>query len=437
MLKMLFLLFGSLVKKIIMLGEIKGFFLNIKHITFSQLISFFLGLILISAIPYSAGIAKDWFIPITDGYQISFFYAIEIIIFGMGFFLVSVRFKSKTENFIFIALLGILLSRIISLVFAEKFDSAQTISLMRYVEVFLTIYVLSDLLSKKYNRIAFIAGLGIAVLFESIAGFTKFIYSGGLLRGIFTGIPAFQLSILFILALVLLVGSTKKWVLISFISILTLGIIATQTRTAFIQLGFGLIIVLFWGVKTKIVKSMVPIIFASFIIALIVSFSLKTIINTTSQRIIETADETGTLQYRLYLWDKSVGAFLSHPITGIGSGGFGRQLSDLPQVFHTQFPRSDKNKPLSSHNTVLGIMAETGMIGLMAYGIWLWSLIIVIIKIFKNKQVELFAIACAIIMCIFIFSDFWAQNSFLPNSNFILAFMLGSLRENSMEVKPV
>ena len=134
------------------------------------------------------------------------------------------------------------------------------------------------------------------------------------------------------------------------------------------------------------------------------------------------------MQYRLFLWDKSIGAFLSSPLTGIGSGGFPRQLNDLPQPFGIKLERIDKATPLSTHNTFLGVLAETGLVGVVAYGFWFFALVKLIIAGFRFKTDDLFLVSCCMMLCVFLFSDFWSQQSFLPNLTFIAAYIFGSIR---------
>jgi hypothetical protein len=445
-----------------MFSPLHVFFSGIRLVTFLQWLSFFLGLTLVTAVPYSAGLAKNWFIPLAEGYQISFFYLVEMLLVAGGVLYYGIRFTSRAENFVFLSLGFIILSRIISLLFAETYEVIQFISVMRYVEVLLVLYVLTRIFGETSHRNAFVAGLAISVLVESVMGFIKFVASGGTQRGIFIGVGAYQLATLLVLFLLLVsVYEKQKWKPVLLIAIFLLGIVATLTRSALFQFGLALIPVYIWAYLKRELKPMLLVLIASTGLAFGISLMQQSLLSVSTQRMSDAVKEGeggiaqiersteregnsrgalpeeavggGTVQYRFYLWDKSLGAFLSRPVTGIGSGGFGRHIAELPQVFDVQLNRSDKNTPISSHNTVLGIMAETGLVGLTGYILWTLSLLAVIIRIFRKHGQDRFAVACSMMMCIFLFSDLWSQNSFFPTVTFLAAFMLGALRGEPSE----
>jgi len=101
-----------------------------------------------------------------------------------------------------------------------------------------------------------------------------------------------------------------------------------------------------------------------------------------------------------------------------------------------QLERNDKNLPLSTHNTFLGVLAETGIVGITAYFFWLSCIIILIIKYYRSSSHRSFETAVAIMLGIFIFSDFWSQQSFLPNMTYLTAYLLASLRSENYNPLP-
>lgn len=118
------------------------------------------------------------------------------------------------------ALVLVMLSRIISLLFAVKYENIQYISIIRFVEVILGIVLLSGILQKRENRKAFIIGLSVGLLAECVMGIYMVIETGGFLRGIFMGIPSYQIMVLFVLYLLLLSKSENKIILIIGLTIL-------------------------------------------------------------------------------------------------------------------------------------------------------------------------------------------------------------------------
>ncbi len=403
-----------------------------------QAISFLLALTLFMAIPYSKSIAYDWYLQLPGNYKVSLFNLVEIICFSVILITYKIRPFSKTEKSILLALVLVMLSRIISLLFAVKYENIQYISIIRFVEVILGIVLLSGILQKRENRKAFIIGLSVGLLAECVMGIYMVIETGGFLRGIFMGIPSYQIMVLFVLYLLLLSKSENKIILIIGLTILFTGIVATQTRAALIQLAIGLAVTATIALKQKFLKSYLTIFLSAILLHSVIIFSLQSVLSAAKHRYEEAIKEGehnleddassaggGTIQYRLYLWDKSIGAFLSHPITGIGSGSFARQIDSLPQYFGVELDRSDKSTPLSTHNTFLGVLAETGLIGVAAYFFWLTCIVRFIISYFQSPDKTAIATATAIVLCIFIFSDFWSQQSFLPNMTYLTAFLLG------------
>lgn len=422
---------------------------NNKYQQLQKILCFCLAITSFMAVPYSRSIAFDWFIQLPGSYKISLFNLVEIISFSTAFFIIRLRVLAGIERRILIALLLVMATRVISLLFAKQYESIQYFSILRFAEVLLGLIILTNLLQSKANRNIFIAGLACGLLIECFLGLNMVIQTGGHLRGIFFGIPSYQMMVLFILFLFLLTKSQNLIILIFAINILLTGIMATQTRAALIQLAIGMIVVIIIAYKQGFFKRFAITLVAVTIVHSITLYSMQSVISAAKERFEDAIKEGkihleedehsvggGTIQYRLYLWDKSIGAFLSHPVTGIGSGSFPRQLDSLPQKFGVQLERNDKNLPLSTHNTFLGVLAETGIVGITAYFFWLSCIIILILKYYRSSSHRSFETAVAITLGIFIFSDFWSQQSFLPNMTYLTAYLLASLRSENYNPLP-
>lgn len=399
-------------------------------------IVFLLGLSLIASVPYSAGLGYNWFININSDYRVSFFYILEIIVYSFGFLLYGFHLKSKREKFLFISLMAIILSRVISLLFADTMQLSQLISVFRYIETFFAVYIVMNLLTDKRNRMAFVLGAGLGAFLESIAGIIKYIISEGNLRGILIGISSYQIAIFLILAILIIYSGNKKHYLFLLIVVLVLGILSTQTRSGLLQFILGLMLLAVYAVKLNNIRLIVYSLLTVAITYTGTFFMQKFAESAKERLVIETMEGGGTIHYRLYLWDKALGAFVHNPITGIGSGGFGKQLGELPQIFDVKMEGEKKHTPISAHSTVFGIMAETGSLGLGAYILWAMALIRIVCEIVKKRITDPFVVSCAILISVFIFSDIWSINSFHPNTSFILAFILGYLREATIDGIP-
>ncbi|UCC45202.1 MAG: O-antigen ligase family protein, partial [Candidatus Zixiibacteriota bacterium] len=75
-------------------------------------------------------------------------------------------------------------------------------------------------------------------------------------------------------------------------------------------------------------------------------------------------DPKGTFRFRLILWEKSVMAFLDHPIFGVGPGGY-KYLNDIYPHLHLD-PTYAYLRQMTAHNLLLHYLAETGLLGGLA-----------------------------------------------------------------------
>jgi O-antigen ligase len=125
-------------------------------------------------------------------------------------------------------------------------------------------------------------------------------------------------------------------------------------------------------------------------------------------------------------------AYLAHPITGIGSGGFARQQNTLYLQISDAFTPEYESAygTLSTHNTVLGVAAETGTLGLIAYVFWIVAVGQVIVSVVKTKAFcdEAWIVVACTCLAAMMFEDWWGQASFIPPSTCLLGLVLGWLR---------
>ena len=78
----------------------------------------------------------------------------------------------------------------------------------------------------------------------------------------------------------------------------------------------------------------------------------------------ERLQDGGTILYRLNLWGAGIRIFLSHPLVGIGFFNFGTALGGAQQGFGNLMPSfRDVEDGVASHNTLLTVLVEFGLIG--------------------------------------------------------------------------
>ncbi len=404
--------------------------LRIGHI-----ISACFGFLLIFVAPYGHGYFKDWLIPLTSSYRINLFeaFAIPIIYGGLIYYGPKIR---KSEQFLFLSIILVIFSRIVSTLAAENVQIVQYISIFRYIETLVLIYICANLFSNQKNRHFFIMGIIIGVAIETVGGI--FVHLKTQYRGIFVSNSSFILQTFLIIACILAFINRKgKFRMTVFILAMVLAILGTLTRTAWIFLITSVLILALVYSKKRILKNILLFIVSTGIVVLLIGKRLPVSTEIFVSKTKSAFSGSGTVLYRFYLWDMSIASFLQHPIFGIGSGSFARQQENLPQVFNVELPEyyRNLNLQLSTHSTFLGVLSETGIVGLVAYLFWIIAIMGIFRKIFRLSNVYLshdrYVIAASLIIISLIIFDTITQCSFTPMSSTFIGFALGCLREKS------
>lgn len=404
--------------------------LRIGHI-----ISTCFGFLLIFVSPYGNGYFKDWLIPLTSSYHINLFeaFAIPIIYGGLIYYGPKIR---KSEQFLFLSIILVIFSRIVSTLAAENVQTLQYISIVRYIETLVLIYICANLFSNQKNRHFFIIGIIIGVAIETVGGI--FVHLKTQYKGVFVSNSSFILQTFLIIAYILAFINRKgKFRMTVFILAMALAIFATLARTAWLFLITSVLIIVLVYSRKRILKNLLLFIVSTGIVLLLIGKRLPVSTEIFVSRTKSALSGGGSILYRFYLWDMSIASFLQHPIFGIGSGSFARQQKDLPQVFNVKLPEyyRNLNLQLSTHSTFLGVLSETGIVGLAAYLLWIIAIIGIFRKIFRLSNVYLshdrYVIAASLIIISLIIFDTITQCSFTPISSTFIGFALGYLREKN------
>ena len=144
-------------------------------------------------------------------------------------------------------------------------------------------------------------------------------------------------------------------------------VLLTASRSA----SFSLLIVFLFilGSLTRLKLSARLSILALLIVAM---FALQPFIPQQSVERLESATDNvskGDLNERQYIWAQGLDVFLTHPVIGVGSKGFSSAI---------EYGKSP-------HNLVLGIMVDTGLIGL---ALFMWILALVIYQALRQPKWE-------------------------------------------------
>lgn len=400
----------------------------------SGLLSFGLGLAFFAASPPSQSFsasASFLQVPFPGSYVIMYFDL--AVAFGCLTLVWNGRFRfDGHEKPLYRALALVILTRVLSLVAASSMAMEQAISILRYVETFAIALLLANLLSLRQNRRLFLRGMILGAAIETTGALLIFFTSGGEERGVWLGVDNYKLQI-FLLVACCLSFSQKKGRSLKIVAglLLLLGILATETRTAVVLLLLSLLPLFLTRHRAMLKPAIAFLAFAAVAIVPVLR-----LLPEAEQNVMKRVDEIwtggGTIGLRFILWEMAVAAYVSSPITGIGSGGFARQQNTLYLQINDAYASGYETKydSQSAHNTVLGVAAETGTLGLIAYFLWTVAVVRICLRgmrlegFYKDPYV-LAACVCLLAMMI---GDWWGQYSFMPPSTCLLGFVLGWCR---------
>lgn len=344
---------------------------------------------------------------------------------------------TRYESILYGSILFIIFTRLISLVFAENLRVDQLISIFRYVEYLFVVYIVSFILEDVKIRKYFIKGTVVFVILETILGAWIFLSYKGHRRGYFltNGIYLQQIFIILI-SIGNLLYKQKKHLWLFLLFLMLSGVAIAQIRIGYIDLLLALFLYVIYfesNLKGKLIRILllISVIFSLFLLL----FYLTGYVDVIIIRIKQAFQGEGTVSIRILLWILAWQLFLSHPFTGIGTGGFARFQEQY--LASLGFVLPEESIGLSTHNTVLGILAETGVIGFIAYLVYIFIVFKIFRSLIKSYHLELnydkkiYTISVSICLLIVILMDWFAQGSFGPAAAILLGFALGILKERN------
>lgn len=222
------------------------------------------------------------------------------------------------------------------------------------------------------------------------------------------------LALLFPCLLIQLISIPKpmKWFILLVVSI---TILLSGTRSAWLMLGFALIAFLISHIKTN--KWL--LVLKTLTVASILSIGLWFNSTDFQDRIERTLGvfegSTTSLDFalanRLSIWQVSVEMFKNHPINGVGARAFREAYPDFAQ--ENDVWQQTGGVGMHAHHWVLEVLSETGIIGLSLFALAILKLALFIRSQRQSNESWAFAVAllCAflpIISTYSIFSSFWA-----------------------------
>ncbi|HEY3414485.1 MAG TPA: O-antigen ligase family protein [Armatimonadota bacterium] len=396
-----------------------------------SLVAALLALTLLVSPPYSLGPLRDLVLRIEGGGGITLF-DLAVAISALAMTLRHGITVNRVESKVYLGLLLVVLSRVISVLSSDVASIGMAFSVFKYVECILIVFVCSKCLRDSFARRLFLRILLVGTVVECLSGMALWLEFAE--RGIFLSTTNLRFEGLFIcvVALSSLAGRWTLWRIAVFSTLLG-GITASQTRSAAIvaALSVALGVVAMRGVKRWRIVAMAVIL--SVVIGGVVVYLPSLTGGMTSRMQNLTNTESGTTSVRLSLWARAVGIFLSHPLTGVGSGAFARlDPSDIDGA--VQIPFSLAPEPsaaeagLGTHSVLSGVLAETGILGLLAYLFWWFSAIRVCHRSLRtgpdaDDQTVIVAVSCFCLISLF--SDAVYAGSFEYSVMCLLGLLMG------------
>ena len=191
-------------------------------------------------------------------------------------------------------------------------------------------------------------------------------------------IPAFVFSVF---ALCWTTHAAQRWLLWGCVLLFTVAIVLTQSRGGLIALGVTFCAAFIIGGPARRYFLALGTVAASVGLVYYAAFA--------SQEALERLANPGRGTGRADLWSVATGVIGDHPIVGVGAGNFpvvapqyATGSINLPSVHLVV------DTPKVAHNTYLGVFADLGAIGLLAFGVIVLSALLL-----ARRSTKIFATA--------------------------------------------
>jgi O-antigen ligase len=255
-----------------------------------------------------------------------------------------------------------------------------------------------------------------------------------------------------VISLILFIYSkgTKRFIFGTIFIVITIGLILTQTRNAWLSFGFAILsLMVFLIVKSKtyrINRSVAVILFVVSLSILSLAYLLVNDVNSKvsdrldieKQSTVINPDDPENLGgnsfvSRAFIWHTAVMAYLEHPVLGIGVYAF-KHVSQLyykiPKSFYRLYVVGR-----TPHVTYLQVLTETGIIGFVFFAIFIISIIRLIgksSKMPKNKDEVCITLMINWSFVYIIFSMFmtesWLYGQYIVWIGVLLGFLVNNYK---------
>jgi O-antigen ligase len=286
--------------------------------------------------------------------------------------------KCGLEVVFFIAIIGLMIS---SLDEGHSRILKNCLRVARIISLPILMYQYKPIKDLKTYLILLFSGLAIygvirINLFPIVQGYSdrEFCFSNFFMN---SSVIAFS-GYIFFLTLFLKRKDNVKKIISAFFALLFLYLIAKQgVRGSYIAFAILTPAIVIYELKTKIIR-FIPLI-------IIIAFAALTITEVTAPKFVETTKERvtsifnknqGSNRGRLFMWKRGLETFSENPINGVGYKRFNKDHIDLKNdEFEWAF--------WHAHNEIITMLAETGLVGTLA---WLLFKMKLLWLLFKRKK---------------------------------------------------
>lgn len=359
----------------------------------------------------------------------------------------SLTEDEKVDNPIIKYFLVYILFAIVSLINAPKtkFTAFEALNLFT---LFLFIYLFPKAYKDKINLTYFFYLFVALVFFHSIYVLGESIIEKGRAFGLLSVfyIDLAGLGSLYSFIFMIRFKGILKYIFFVAFTIILAGLIATQTRNAWLSTALSFLILLLFiffkgknfSINRKFVFYLITI-FSVILISIFAFFSnynqidITKRLNEKTHKVTLTKDPysigENSFISRLLIWHTAVNAFFKEPIIGIGLYSFkytSKKYSTIPKEFYEIYVE-DK----TPHLTLLEILVETGILGFIAFLIFLFRVFYTLsqtMKLIQNTE-QFFQMLPVFISLIYIsismlMTEAWLYGQLLIWFGFIIGIMI-------------
>lgn len=327
--------------------------------------------------------AKDFSLTL---YSITSTFSLATINFSLGFMLLLTMFKISKERLVKISnkiisysviifLFAISISMINSFNFENSLDY-----LNRFFYPFIAFFIirLNNLSLKKIKKYSFLILL--SIFLNLIYGYYQYFDGARRIHGAlfvmeFAGLLAFLVIFCFIYIWNPESNKKNKYFLSLIFIAAIIGVVLTGTRGIWIALTFTVCVLVFLLDKKQIFK----FILIFLLVSLIIFMFMPDYYSNRLTSIFDINQNNSNLT-RLNLWRGAILIFKDNPINGIGLNNFSEIIGNNP------YHKNPMGSKAHAHNNYLQLLAETGIIGLMAFLFLNYKVIMTLFSLIKKTR---------------------------------------------------